>query len=326
MAQIDPNGLCNSGCWFCPVAYAPNPEVGRKNMPIETLESILKQLVEGKGTFVADTFDFIYTAHYNEVLLYKHFEEMLELFRKYGFKTIVLTNGTPLTPARTDIIKRYLDVVYGICFNTPSADAKRWSELVKMPEKMFDKLVANINYAMQELPDMVANKTMSVQINGMNSNSLSEYGGWLDALPNAPKLDMNPETGSLATEHKAFNELFPGLHAYQMPSLIDRAGHLDKHQVITNAKGIEKYSKGDKKRVIGCGNGIEVGGRPNGWIHVNANGDMFICCNDYDFETVFGNVNDKPIKDIWMSQEHLNMIEHSYKTICTTCAAAVWGD
>jgi pyruvate formate-lyase activating enzyme-like uncharacterized protein len=44
MAQIDPNGLCNAGCWFCPVAYSPNPELGRKNMPIDVLENILKQL------------------------------------------------------------------------------------------------------------------------------------------------------------------------------------------------------------------------------------------------------------------------------------------
>jgi hypothetical protein len=51
---------------------------------------------------------------------------------------------------------------------------------------------------------------------------------------------------------------------------------------------------------------------------------MFICCNDYDFETVFGNVNDKPIRDIWMSKEHIDMREHSYKTLCTTCAAAIW--
>ena len=326
MAQIDPNGLCNSGCWFCPVAYAPNPTQAKKNMPIEQLEDILQQLTCGKGEFVSENFNFIYTAHYNEVLLYKYFEEMLQLFRKYGYQTIVLTNGTPLTPAKTDIIKQYPDVVYGICFNTPSANAERWSKLVNMPEKMFERLKSNIQYAIEQLPDMFKEKRMSIQVNGMNQRSLSEYGGWLDALPNAPKLNMDPENGSLATEVKEFNELFPGMQVYEMPHLIDRAGHLDKHKVITNIKGIANHAKKDKKRVIGCGNGREVGGRPNGWIHINANGDMFICCNDYDFETVFGNINEKPIRDIWMSQEHKDMVEHSYKTLCTTCAAAIWGD
>lgn len=326
VAQIDPNGLCNAGCWFCPVSYASNPEIGRKNMPIEVLESILKQLVDGRGFFVDPTFDFVYTAHYNEVLLYKHFEEMLGLFRKYGLKTIVLTNGTPLTPARTDIIKNYLDVVYGICFNTPSSDAVRWSKLVKMPEKMFDKLIANMRYATEQLPDMFSSGRISVQVNGLNNNSLTQYGGWLDILPNAPDLDLNPATGSLSVEQQGFKDLFPGINVYQMPSLIDRAGHLDKHGVITNINGINTHAKsGGKTRVIGCNSGAGTYiGRPNNWLHVNANGDVFICCNDYDFETIFGNVNEKPLKDIWMSKEHQDMTQHSFNTLCTTCSAAVW--
>lgn len=326
VAQIDPNGLCNAGCWFCPVSYAANPEIGRKNMPIETLESVLSQLVSGKGDFVDHSFEFVYTAHYNEVLLYKHFAEMLELFRKYGLKTLVLTNGTPLVPARTDIIKDYKDVVYGICFNTPSSDPKRWSELVKLPEKMFDKLVSNFKYAIEHLPEMFNEGRMSIQVNGVNKNSLTQYGGWLDMLPNAPKLDLDPENGSLSTEEKGFKELFPGIRTYQMPGLIDRAGHLDKHGVMTNINGINEYGKlGGKTRVVGCNSGAGTWlGRPTNWVHVNANGDVFICCNDYDFETIFGNVNEKPLRDIWMSKEHKDMIKHTFNTLCTTCSAAVW--
>lgn len=325
MAQIDPNGLCNSGCWFCPVAYSPNPEFAKKNMPIETLHDILLQLNSGKGDFVSESFNFIYTAHYNEVLLYKHFEEMLGLFRCFGFQTIILTNGTPLTQAKTDIIKNYLDVVYGICFNIPESDPELWSKSVGMPESMFTKLISNVQYAIDQLPDMFKEKRMSIQVNGMNKFSLSEYGGWLDMLPNAPKINLDPESGTLASAVKGFEEKFPGLQIYEMPNLIDRAGHLDKQKVITNINGIKNYAKKDKQKVIGCGNGIEVGGRPNGWIHINANGDLFICCNDYDFDTIFGNVNEKKIKDIWMSKEHKDMVEKSYNTLCTTCAAAVWG-
>jgi hypothetical protein len=324
MAQIDPNGLCNSECWFCPVAYSPNPAFAKKNMPIETLDLILQQLVAGRGDFVSETFEFIYTAHYNEVLLYKHFEEMLGLFRCYGFRTMILTNGTPLTKAKVDIIKQYPDVVYGICFNTPSANAERWSKLVNLPEKMFPRLQENIRYAIEQLPEMVNEKRMSIQVNGLNKMSLSQYGGWLDMLTNAPDLDLNVDSGNLAIEAKEFRESFPGVHVYEMPHLVDRAGHLDKHQVITSIKGIENHAKQNKTKVVGCNNGIEWGGRPNGWIHVNANGDMFICCNDYDFETIFGNINDKPIKDIWMSQEHLSMIDQAYNTLCRTCSHAVW--
>jgi MoaA/NifB/PqqE/SkfB family radical SAM enzyme len=324
MAQIDPNGLCNAGCWFCPVGYTPNPEIGRKNMPIEVLENILSQLASGRGDFVIDGFDFIYTAHYNEVLLYKYFPEMLELFRKYGFKTIILTNGSPLTKVKTDLIKEYSDVVYGICFNVPSSDQERWSKSVKMNDKIFTKLIDNMAYAIQELPEMVKEKRLSIQVNGMNQLSLFEYGGWLDKLKNAPDLDMDPESGTLSQEVLGFKNMFPEVQVYPMPSLVDRAGHLDKREVITNIRGIEKFAKGSKTKVIGCSNGIEVGGRPNGWLHINANGDLFICCNDYDFETSFANVNDHSIKELWHSPSHEDMIKKSYESICRTCSAAVW--
>lgn len=326
MAQIDPNGLCNMGCWFCPVRYAENPLAQRTNMPIKTFESIIKQLINGKGTFVSDSFDFIYTAHYNEVLLYTHFPEMLEILRKYKIKTIVLTNGTPLTKSRTDLIKEYQDVVYGICFNIPASEPEEWSRATGKPIKMFDRLMEQVSYAVEQLPNMVKSKAMSIQVNGINKNSLIEYGGWIQQLKNAPEMDMDPETGTLARMTNGWKEKFPDLQVYEMPSLVDRNGHLDTHQIITNKSAIESKAKKNNERVIGCGNGIEVGGRPNGWLHVAANGDTFICCNDYDFETVFGNINDKPISDIWMSIEHKMMTVKSFDNFCRTCIHAVWGD
>ena len=104
LVQLDPNGLCNLGCWFCPVAYEENPVIGRGTMPVETIRSIIEQLKNGIGDFVDPSFSFIYTAHYNEVLLYKNFKEMLDLFREYGLRTMVLTNGSPLTKDKMDII------------------------------------------------------------------------------------------------------------------------------------------------------------------------------------------------------------------------------
>ena len=105
LIQLDPNGLCNAGCWFCPVAYTPNPEFAKKTMEIDAVRSIVKQVKEGIGDFVDPSFGFVYTAHYNEVLLYRHFKEMLDVFREFGVGTMVLTNGIPLTKEKTDLIK-----------------------------------------------------------------------------------------------------------------------------------------------------------------------------------------------------------------------------
>jgi MoaA/NifB/PqqE/SkfB family radical SAM enzyme len=251
---------------------------------------------------------------------------MLEVLRKNKIRTIVLTNGTPLTKARTDLIREYQDVVYGICFNIPASEPEEWARATGKPVKMFDKLIEQVTYAVEQLPDMVASKAMSIQVNGINKNSLVEYGGWIQTLKDAPEMDMDPDTGTLARMKNGWVDRFPGLQVYEMPYLVDRNGHLDTHQIITNKAAIESKEKKGKERVIGCGNGREVGGRPNGWLHVAANGDTFICCNDYDFETVFGNINDKPISDIWMSIEHKSMTVKSFENFCRSCVHAIWGD
>ena len=176
---------------------------------------------------------------------------MLEILRKNKIRTIVLTNGTPLTKARTDLIKEYQDVVYGICFNIPASEPEEWARATGKPVKMFDKLIEQVTYAVEQLPDMVANKSMSIQVNGINKNSLVEYGGWIQTLKDAPEMDMDPDTGTLARMKNGWVDRFPGLQVYEMPYLIDRNGHLDTHQIITNKAAIESKEKKGKERVIG---------------------------------------------------------------------------
>ena len=321
-AQLDPNGLCNAGCWYCPVAYQKNPEVGKKNMPISMLESIVKQLHDGIGTFVDERFHFVYTAHYNEVILYPHFEEMIAIFKKYNFKTMILTNGIGLSQAKVDFIKANQDTILGICLNIPAAESALWAKFTNMNEKIFNRLISNVEYAYKELPNMVMSKTLSIQVNGMSERSLPENGGWMELLGNGPAIDLTIGTGDLDRTLELFRQQFPGMHVYSNEGLVDRAGFLDQQGIMSNSKAIEKYAKQGKEKVIGCNN---MGGRADTWVHINANGDLFICCNDYDFNHVFGNVLEDNIKDIWMSDRHKEMIAHTYKTLCTTCSHSVWG-
>ena len=77
------------------------------------------------------------------------------------------------------------------------------------------------------------------------------------------------------------------------------------------------------KKVVGCRNAWEVGGRPFGWIHVNANGECFLCCNDYSMMgTVFGSFEKGNLRDFWVTEKHAEVIQHSYDTMCRTCTSA----
>jgi MoaA/NifB/PqqE/SkfB family radical SAM enzyme len=326
--QLDPNGHCNAGCWFCPVAYQGNPEHAKKPMPIPLLRKIIENIVaerDREDGLVDKNFGGFYTSHYNELLLYPYLREFFEILREFKMRTMILSNGTTLTPNKADLLAEFSDVISGVNLNIPIFTSKElWAKRVNLREGMFDNMIRNVHYAMEKLPNFVQNKAFSIGINGINSNSLYTKGGWITLGPDFDTLDidMDPVTGEHAQQVAKAKELFPGMQIYGMPSLIDRAGLLDN--VISNKDAIEGHlmRKNKDKRVIGCGNGIEVGGRPVGWLHINALGDAFLCCNDYDMEIVVGNLERQEIRDFWGNDKHIEMIEKSYNTICRNCASA----
>lgn len=328
--QLDPYGICNAKCWFCPVKYQGNPSVGKQIMSVELLEKIIKNIIEERDKpngLVHKNFGGFYTAHYNEILLYPYFEELLKICVKYRLCFIILSNGIPLTPQKVDLILKYPGVVNGICLNIPAFDAETWSKRAGINAKQFELLLSNIRYAEKKLLYMVYNKSFSIQINGANEHSFSERGGWLDKGKDfPPDIDLDPSNGELKQQEQKARTLFPSIQIYPVPSLIDRAGLLNN--VMTNKNAIHRnLQHGDEsKRVVACGNGIEVGGRPFGWLHVNAVGDAFLCCNDYNFDYTFGNFKTQELKDFWGKDEHINKIEQSYNTICRSCASAKFED
>lgn len=324
--QIDVNGLCNAGCWFCPVSYEGNPESARKDMTLEELDGILKQLHDGKGDFVDPNLNLIYTANYNEVLLYKHFEEMLDVYRKYNFKINILTNGVALTKSKVNLINDNIDVVAGILINLPSANSKLWSEYVNMNEKLFNKVISNIKYASEALSILTKENRMHIMVNGVDSNSLTENGGWLDLMQDAPKIDLDVNNGSLSQEIEGIKALFPDMHIFRSYHLYDRAGHLESFNIISQTNAINKYLKEGNSKVIGCNGGIGFRSRTNDWVHINPNGDLFICCADFDFKTVFGNAMSEGLKSIWHGEKRQKAIEEAYSNMCTKCSAAIWGN
>src|SRR5210317_67586 len=168
-AQIDPNGLCNAGCWFCPVAYIGNPKESINQMSPEDFENIIRQIDYYKGDIVSDKFNGIYTSHYNETLLYRYFEEMLQTLKKYNLGTVILTNGTPLTPDKVDIINKYQEVVWGLCVNAPIWTGKElFAKRTNMHENLFERLKENVSYAHDNLKNKAI---LSVQVNGHDRES-----------------------------------------------------------------------------------------------------------------------------------------------------------
>lgn len=316
VAQIDPNGVCNSKCWFCPVAYEPNPLIGRKNMPIEDIENILKQLKDGLGDFVDPNYTVFWPSHFNEVLLYPMFDEMLALYKKYNFPLIIFSNGVNLTQEKIEIINKYPGIVKQITLNIPSAFEDQWSKYTGFNKKIFSKLIDNLNYAYSNLHEEIP---FSIQVNNFNTNSLFQNGGTVEILKNAPEINLDNNSGDLIKTIEMFQSMYPKISVFPDNANIDRVGYLKNAMIFSNEKYLNKVSNNGNKRVIGC---IEK--RAEEFLHINANGDVFLCCCDYGFETVFGNIYKQSIKEIWNSIDRQKMIKKSFSDFCIKCANAIW--
>jgi radical SAM protein with 4Fe4S-binding SPASM domain len=294
--QIDPNGLCNAGCWFCPVSLIGNPKDQQSQMSPELYESIIKQIHELKGDLVNPNLHFVYASHYNEVLLYRHFEEMLKTLKKYNLTLCVLTNGVPLTPKKIDLINEYPGVVSQIAINAPIYEKRLFSKRTGMRESMFDSLISNIKYAEKNLYNP---NILLLQINGINERSN------IVKKQNFPDLEPN----EFQNQINLAKLIFPNIRITEQWNLIDRAGLMDDVM----------ESKVPRGKVVGC-----ISKRDTNWLHVSPKGHVFLCCNDFHMDYTFGDLNTSSLKKIWMSDKRKRVLQTAFKNICTSCSSAIF--
>lgn len=324
--QLDLFGFCNAACWYCPVKYIPQPERTRVHMPLDLVEKILMDLNENRISedgVVSNTMRCIFTAHYGEVLLYKHFEGFLDLLRKYNFTTTIFSNGVNLTPNKIDIIKSNREVISDIVLNIPSFEPEIWANRSGLPVNQYDRLISNLEYLDTELADF---DSVIILINGVDANSWNEQfqpGDEFDKL----MIDQHPAKGEQIRAYEFAKKKFKNLIAYKEYVLHDRAGLLSN--LITNQPSIEERLK--TGTVVGCmGGPSRERYRPDGsedvdsdrtteMIHINPLGETFLCCNDYNMEYVFGNLSQQSLSEIWVAEKHVDVIMRAREEICQRC-------
>lgn len=311
--QLDPFGFCNAKCWFCPVKYIPQPEEGAGVMPIELINRILQDIVNEKNRpdgIVDRNFKTITLSHYNEILLYKHFDQLLELLRKYSLNCFVLSNGVSLTKQRVDLIKEYSDVVIHVGLNIPAFEPELWATRSGFSVDQFDRLINNVKYAEEQLQHL--RSELQIGVNGLEKHIID--GGYVTLGPQFSELgyDLNAEH---ERQFQLARKLFPRINVHKS-ALYDRAGTID--HLITNKPWLKKQQQGNKQ-VIGCNN---WGDRSSEWLNVNSAGSVFLCCNDYNFDYKFGDLSKQSLREVWLSDLHTQVVEKAYKEICTNCYSA----
>lgn len=310
--QLDPFGYCNAKCWFCPVKYIPQPDEGSAVMSINLIDKILSELDQEKKKFngvVDRSFDLLTLSHYNEILLYKHFDALLELLRKYSFKCYVLSNGIPLSKSKVDLLSEYRDVVIHVGLNIPAFEKSLWAKRSGFSEDSFDRLIENIKYAEQKLSYL--GNELKIGINGINASVVRA--GYVK-LGNKFKEEQYDLNGEHEKQFLIAKKMFPKIDVHKA-MLFDRTGLID--DILTNKPWLEKTSK--NKKVVGCKNS---GDRSKEWLNINSAGSVFLCCNDYNFDYKYGNLNNQTIREVWLSSERKEMLIRAYREICANCIFA----
>lgn len=316
--QLDLFGYCNAACWYCPVKYLPQPKRTMVHMSIELVEKIFKNLRhEQEDGLVCPTLNNIYTAHYGEVLLYKNLTEFFSLLDKYKFTITIFSNGLNLTPDKVDLIKKNQHLVSEIILNIPSFDPSTWAERAGFKENQYERLITNLEYANEELSNF---QNLIMLINGVDDkawNSSTTPGADLDLL----KIDTHPVKGERFQAYKFAKRKFNNFTVHKEYVLHDRAGLISN--LISNQSYVEANLVNGK--VIGCkGYDIETD-RTTEWLHINSLGETFLCCNDYNMDYIFGNLSTAELKDIWLTEKHVEIVMTARNEICRKCYYAKIG-
>jgi MoaA/NifB/PqqE/SkfB family radical SAM enzyme len=117
--SLEAHTVCNQSCYFCPVSIAP-----RENffMPTEQYARIVGELAAYR-----DTIEAVFMINYNEPTADPRFVDQVRTLREAGLPPGVLTNGTGLTPARTDALLQ-LGGLRFLSINLSTLDTEKYAK------------------------------------------------------------------------------------------------------------------------------------------------------------------------------------------------------
>jgi hypothetical protein len=116
--SLEAHTVCNQACYFCPVSIAPREDYF---MPTDLYERIVGEL----GAY-RDTIESVFMINYNEPTADRRFLDQVRTIKAAGLPPAVLTNGSGLTPERTDALAAMGGLRF-LSINLSTLDRERYS-------------------------------------------------------------------------------------------------------------------------------------------------------------------------------------------------------
>lgn len=284
MFQIQTNNICNASCIMCPNSSIKNKKP--EVMSDELFEKIIKEIAEEKNQFIAV---FLYLK--NEPLTDK------DIFNKYK-KIKQLSNENILT---------------GLITNGSLLDSKRVEEL---KESDLDQIRISLDAANEETYKKIRvgldYKTVIKNIEKLehsNCNTKIHMGFVRQKINFLEFKDFKKfcrKKGFVLDVHNIYN----------------RIGDLtDFKKFILEKKDIPYFERvGDfvLKKIMRCCPHVLI------TFNILCNGNVILCCNDYNDRIILGNVKESSIKEIWNGKKFQEIRAALYKdynkvSICKNC-------
>jgi MoaA/NifB/PqqE/SkfB family radical SAM enzyme len=118
IVSLETMTTCNQKCYFCPVSVAPRED---ESMPDALFDSIVDQLTGYRATLEG-----VFLQSYNEPTLDRRFVEHCKRIMAAGLPVAVLSNGSGLTPAKTDALIAAGGLRF-LCINLSTLDRERYA-------------------------------------------------------------------------------------------------------------------------------------------------------------------------------------------------------
>lgn len=213
IVSLETMTTCNQKCYFCPVSIAPRADYA---MPDELFARLVGELTAFRGTLES-----VFLQSYNEPTLDRRFLDQCRTIMEAGLPVAVLSNGSGLTPAKTDALIAMGGLRY-LCINLSTLDRDRY---------IHDRGADHLQVVLRNL-DYLKDKPLAAQMNivvlgtgndthaadfaaiqerfadsrfGVEQHVVMDRAGWLDvglkAASNGKRLAGCDNVGSRPIQH-----------------------------------------------------------------------------------------------------------------------------
>lgn len=134
--SLEAGSVCNQRCSFCPVSVNPRPPV---SMPTELYERIIDEIVA-----LDQPIEAVAMNQYNEPTIDKRFVEQVKYLLDAGLPVAVFSNGTGLTPTKTDALVA-MGGLHFLSVNISTLNRVEYRE--ERGKDHLEQVLANLDYA-----------------------------------------------------------------------------------------------------------------------------------------------------------------------------------